>query len=174
MGKKYVFQLCCLITIIASSYYFIHSKSGEVSLLSYLHFSFIIVAGLVLYESFKEHFLNNKRGVLIFFFGRVIFISIIVYTNFSLMNNFRTSLINNDGISIYAIAGEISSRYIDGKYRFFRGYTYNGGGKKIHKMLPFNYNLRQGDTLYLKYSKSQPLIIEFENNGQNRKHGIID
>ena len=90
------------------------------------------------------------------------------------MNNFRTSLINNDGISTYAIAGEISSRYIDGKYRFFRGYTYNGGGKKIHKMLPFNYNLRQGDTLYLKYSKSQPLIIEFENNGQNRKHGIID
>jgi len=174
MGKRYVFQLGCSIIIIVSSYYFIHSQSGEVSLLSYLHFPFIIVAGLMLYESFKEYFFNSKRGVLTFFLGRVIFIGIIVYTNFLLMNNFRTSLISHDGVSTYAIAGEISSRYIDGKYRFFRQYTYIGSGKKIHKKILFNYNLQLGDTLYLKFSKSQPLIIEFENNEQNRKHGIIE
>jgi hypothetical protein len=96
-----------------------------------------------------------------------------LYANYILFYSITSNKIQKDGISTYGIATGISSRYLRGKRDFYRHFTYVANGRVLQSKIRFSYDLNRGDTLYLKYSKSNPYVIDFEDNVQNRKHGIV-
>ena len=119
-------------------------------------------------------YLTRYRENLAFFFGRLAFVGFVLYINFLLITHFREKQLTEDGIKTYAIAGKISSSYYKGQYHFSRHYRYTANGKVFEKQIPFSYKLKAGDTLYLKYSASDPEIMQFVPNTHNRQLGIID
>ncbi|TLV03956.1 hypothetical protein [Dyadobacter luticola] len=159
--------------ILLFSFFGIYGSMGENKFISFVPFLLVVVASLVLYQSFDSWIPDTAAGILGFFIGRLVFVGLILYVNAQIFYSVKTKKIEQDGVSTYGIATDISSRYLRSRRDFYRNFTYVANGKVLQSKVRFSYDLKQGDTLYLRYSKSNPYLIEFENNAQNRKHGIL-
>jgi hypothetical protein len=174
MKTSQVRSIICITVIISGSFYGIthgHQQSDRVSTFLFL---LVIAACLVWYQNFQKYVPDTLPGKFGFFFGRLAFVGIVVYINFLLITDFRERQLSRDGVNTYAVAGRISSGYYKGRYHFSRHYRYMANGKVFEKQLPFSYKLKAGDTLYLKYSASDPEIMQFVPNSHNRQLGIMD
>lgn len=150
--------------ILFSSCYFIYSFPGEDHFFPTVAMLIMIVASFVLYQTFLKYFPDNNVGILAFFLGRLLFAAALIAVNAWICNNLREKWIEEDGIRTYAIAGRISSEYRKGRYEFYRHYYYRVNGRVVEKRMPFNKQVKTGDTLYLKYSATHPYVIQLENN----------
>lgn len=148
--------------IVLSSCYFIYSFPDEDHFWPVVAMMIMIVASFVLYQTFFRYFPDNGWGILTFFFGRLLFAGVLIAANAWICNNLREKWIAEDGVRTYAIAGRISSDYRKGRYEFYRHYHYQVNGRMVEKRMPFNKQLRTGDTLYLKYSASHPFVVEMD------------
>ena len=160
-------------TIILFSVSGIYLSLGESRPLAFFSFLTAIIGSLILYQSFGQLIPKTPIGILGYFFGRILFIGVILYIDSQIMYAIKSGIIQKDGISAYGIAGEISSRYSRGKRSFYRHFKYIANGRILESTIRFSYDLKRGDTLYLKYSKSHPNVIKFEDNEHNRRHGIL-
>lgn len=159
--------------ILLFSVFGIYSGLNEKNFFSFFPFLSVVIASLVLYQSFDQWV--PQTGLLIpgFFLGRLLFVGLVLYLNYRVLNMIKSDRIQKDGISTYGIATGISSTYIRGNRAFYRHFTYTANGRLLESKVRFSYDLNRGDTLYLKYSKSNPYIIDFENNAQNHRHRIV-
>lgn len=153
-----------LAVILFSSCYFIYSFPNEDHFFSIVAMLIMIVASFVLYETFLRYFPDNIVGILAFFLGRLLFAGALIAVIAWVCNSLREKWIEQDGIRIYAIAGRISSEYRKGRYEFYRYYYYRVNGRTVEKRMPFNKQMKTGDTLYLKYSATHPDVIQLEND----------
>lgn len=174
MKTSQVRFIICIAVILSGSYYGITHGHHQSDRLSTFLFLAVIVACLVLYQNFQKYVPDTALGKISFFCGRLAFVGIVVYINFLLITDFRKKQLDRDGVNTYAVAGKISSSYYKGRYRFSRHYRYMANGKVFEKQIPFSYKVKAGDTLYLKYSASDPEIMQFVPNTHNRQLGIID
>ncbi|WAC11487.1 hypothetical protein [Dyadobacter pollutisoli] len=162
-----------IVAILFFSFFAIYGSMGGNQFLAFFPFLMSIIAGLILYQSFDRWVPQTSIGIIGFFMGRLLFIGLLLYVDYVVSYSIRSNKIQKDGISTYGIATGISSRYLRGKRDFYRHFSYVANGRVLQNKIRFSYELNRGDTLYLKYSKSNPYVIEFEDNSQNRKHGVV-
>ena len=148
--------------IVLSSCYFIYSFPDEDHFWPVMAMLIMIVASFVLYQTLFKYFPDNGWGILAFFFGRLLFAGALIAANAWICNKLSEKWNKEDGVKTYAIAGRISSDYRKGRYEFYRHYYYRANGLMVEKRMPFNKEMKTGDTLYLKYSASHPFVVEFE------------
>lgn len=160
--------------ILLLSYFGIYGSMNENKFLALIPFVLMIIASLILYQTFSSQVPRNSIGIIGFFVGRLLFVGLIVFANSAVFSSIKSSQIQKDGVNTFGIATRISSRYVRGKRDFYRHFTYNANGKIMESKVPFSYDLNRGDTIFLRYSKGNPYVIEFEQNNEgNRKHGIV-
>lgn len=159
--------------ILLFSFFAIYGNMNQNKAFAFFPFLIVIIAALVLYQSFSNQFPQTGKWILLFFAGRLFFIGLILFVDSAIFYSIKAAKIHKDGISTYGVATGISSRYLRGHREFYRHFRYVANDKIIESTLRFSYDLNRGDTLYLKYSRTNPYVIEFEDNKQNRRHGIV-
>lgn len=159
--------------ILLFSFFAIYGSFNEDKSLAFFPFLVVVVASLYLYQSFGNQVPQTSIGIISFFIGRLLFVGLVLFADYWILSSIKSAKIQKDGISTYGIATGISSRYLRGGREFYRHFTYIANGRVLQSKVRFSYDLNRGDTLYLKYSKTNPYIIEFENNKQKREHGLV-
>ncbi|MGX5855680.1 hypothetical protein ACWKW6_18645 [Dyadobacter jiangsuensis] len=159
--------------IIVFSFFAIYGSLGENSAVTFFPFLVVVIASLVLYQSFDWQVPRTAIGIIGFFIGRLLFVGLVLYANYLIFNFIKSSYIHRGGVKTYGIVTGISSRYYRGSWHHSRNFTYVANGKVRQGKVGFNYELSRGDTIYLRYSRSNPYLFEFEDNDQNRKYGIV-
>jgi len=160
--------------ILLFSFFGIYGSMNENKFLAFIPFLLMIIASLVFYQTFASQVPLTSFGIVGFFVGRLLFLGLILYANSVIFSSIKSNKIQKDGINTFGVATRISSRYLRGKWNFYRHFTYVANGKILESKVRFSYDLNRGDTIFLKYSRSNPYVIEFEkDNEQNRKYGVV-
>ncbi|KQS33200.1 hypothetical protein ASG33_03695 [Dyadobacter sp. Leaf189] len=159
--------------VIVFSFFAVYGSLGENSSLTFFSFLMIVITSLVLYQSFDRLVSQMAIGIIGFFVGRLLFVGVVIYANYLIFNFLKSRVIQQGSVRTYGIATGISSRYYRGNWHYSRNFTYVANGKSFVGRINFNHELSSGDTIYLRYSRSNPYLFEFEDNDHNRRHGIV-
>jgi hypothetical protein len=159
--------------IVVFSFFAIYGSLGENSPVTFFPFLVVVIASLVLYQSFDRLVAQTAIGIIGFFVGRLLFVGLVLYANYLTFSFIKSRSIHQGGVRTYGIVTGISSTYYRGSWHYSRNFTYIANGKIHVGKIRFSYELSRGDTIYLRYSRSNPYLVEFEGNNQNRKYGIV-
>jgi len=66
--------------------------------LAFFSFLAVIIACLILYQSFSQWIPKTAIGILGFFLGRILFVGFILYVDSQIMYSIRSSVIRKDGV----------------------------------------------------------------------------